>query len=67
MSSHNNNANFNQLTHTRNVKTKYDSTSRGWCSKEVVGPFKVGAWKYMRGEMGPRLDFGIMCGVGTNP
>jgi hypothetical protein len=30
------------------VETKYDSTRRGWCSKEVVGPFGVGVWKYIR-------------------
>jgi hypothetical protein len=30
------------------VETKYDSTSGGWCSKEVVDPFGVGVWKYIR-------------------
>jgi hypothetical protein len=30
------------------VETKYDSMSGGWCSKEVVGSFGVGVWKYIR-------------------
>jgi hypothetical protein len=62
------------------VETKYDSMRVGWCSKEVVRPFGVGVWKYirrgweffrvlldMRWEMGPRLGFGMICGVGTSP
>jgi hypothetical protein len=30
------------------IKTKYDSLRGGWCSKEVIGPFGVGVWKYIR-------------------
>jgi hypothetical protein len=31
------------------VETKYDSLSGGWCSKEVICPFGVGAWQYIYG------------------
>jgi hypothetical protein len=27
------------------MEPKYDSTRGGWCSNEVVGPFKVRVWK----------------------
>jgi hypothetical protein len=27
------------------VEAKYDSMSRGWCTKEVEGPYGVGVWK----------------------
>jgi hypothetical protein len=30
------------------LNTKSDSMSGDWCSKEVVGPFGVGVWKYIR-------------------
>jgi hypothetical protein len=30
------------------VETKYDSFRGGWCSREVVGLFEVGVWKYIR-------------------
>jgi hypothetical protein len=31
------------------VETKYDyHLWGGWCSKDVVRPFKVGVWKYIR-------------------
>jgi hypothetical protein len=33
------------------VETKYDSLTRGWCSKEVIGPFGVGVWKYIRNRL----------------
>jgi len=62
------------------VETKYNSLRGGWCSKKVTSPFGVRAWKYirrgekfsldlldMRWEMGLRLGFGIICGVGTSP
>jgi len=32
------------------VDTKYDSLGRGWCSKEVVGPYGVRVWKSIRRE-----------------
>jgi hypothetical protein len=30
------------------VKTKYDNLRGGWCSKEVIRPFGVSVWKYIR-------------------
>lgn len=30
------------------IKIKYDSLRGGWCSNEVIGPFGVGVWKYIR-------------------
>lgn len=49
----------------------------GWCSKEVLGPFVVGVWKYMRRggeffldfldlrwEMGQQSSSSMPCGVG---
>jgi hypothetical protein len=30
------------------VEAKYDSTSGGWCSKEVMGSFGVGVWIHMQ-------------------
>jgi hypothetical protein len=34
------------------METIYDSMSGGWFSKEIVGPFGVGVWKYVRREWG---------------
>ena len=34
------------------MEAKYDSLSDGWCSKEVVGPSGVGAWKRIRRRWG---------------
>lgn len=31
------------------IDTKYDSLKEGLCSKEVIGTFGVGVWKYIRG------------------
>jgi hypothetical protein len=30
------------------METKFDSMRGGWCSKEVMGPFGVGVWTYIR-------------------
>jgi hypothetical protein len=30
------------------METKYGSMRGGWCSNEVVGPFRVGLWKNIR-------------------
>jgi hypothetical protein len=38
------------------METKYDSMSGDWCSKEVVGPFGMGVWKYIRRRLGVFLD-----------
>jgi hypothetical protein len=32
------------------VETRYDNLRGGWRSREVAGCFRVGAWKYIRGE-----------------
>jgi hypothetical protein len=30
------------------IYTKYDCLRGGWCSKEVMRPFGVGVWKFIR-------------------
>jgi hypothetical protein len=30
------------------VEIKYNNLRGNWCSKEVVGPFRVGVWKFIR-------------------
>jgi hypothetical protein len=30
------------------IEAKYESTSGGCCSKEVLGTFGVGVWKHIR-------------------
>jgi hypothetical protein len=57
------------------IYTKYDCLRGGWCSKELMRPFGVGVWKFirrgrdifffqnfldMRWVMGQRLVFGMM-------
>jgi hypothetical protein len=38
---------INKAHVNRLIYTNY-STGGGWCSKEVVGPYGVRVWKYMR-------------------
>jgi hypothetical protein len=59
------------------VNSKYVSAWGGWCSSEPIGAYRVGLWKNirrgwrslvvmldLRWEMVPRLDFGMIFGVG---
>jgi hypothetical protein len=62
------------------VDAKFGSVRGGWCSLVPSGPHGVGLWKNIRRgwslflvtpdlswEMGPRSDFGMMCGVAICP
>jgi hypothetical protein len=62
------------------MDSKYGSSREGWCSSEPIRAYEVGLWKnIMRGwgnfevmldlrwEIDPRLDSGMIFGVGIQP
>ena len=60
------------------MDAKFGSEWGGWHSINILGSHEMGLWKYISWgwrlflvipylirEMGPRLNFGMMCGVET--